>query len=133
MLAVALAGLGAMTAATGLAAEAEDGVKHVDAKGAAELIKDTKNVVVLDIRTPREFAAGHIKDAKNIDYRASDFAEKIGKLDKSKTYVVHCASGGRSTRSLPAFKKLGFKSVVHLDDGFGGWEKAGQPVEKKPE
>lgn len=104
-------------------------IDHVDAAGAARLIADRK-VIVLDIRTPDEFKAGHIAGAKLIDFRAADFEKKLSELDKAKTYLVHCASGGRSTRSLETFKKLRFQSVVHLDGGFRAWEKAGQPVEK---
>jgi rhodanese-related sulfurtransferase len=104
-------------------------IEHVDAEGAAKLIAD-KKAVVLDIRTPDEFKAGHIAGAKLIDFRAADFEKKLGELDKVKTYLVHCGSGGRSTRALETFKKLGFQSVVHFDGGFKAWEKAGQPVEK---
>ena len=121
--------LGVLTAVTSIAADAV-AVKHVDAQGAAKLLKEDPKVVVLDIRTPKEFAEGHMKGAKNIDFNADDFAASLKKLETDKTYLVHCASGGRSTRSLEQFKKLGFKSVVHLDGGFKGWEKAGQPVEK---
>ena len=107
----------------------DDGVQHVDAKQAQTLVSD-KKVVVLDIRTPGEFKKGRIAGAKNIDFQAPDFEERIEGLDKSKSYLVHCASGGRSTRSLPLFKKHEFKSVYHLDGGIKSWEKAGLPLEK---
>ena len=114
---------------------AKAGVKHADAAGAKKIIDDSAakkdgKVVILDIRTPDEFKGGHIAGAVNVDFKEKDFADKVAKLDKDKTYVVHCQSGGRSTKSLEIFKKLGFKSIVHLDDGFGSWEKAGLPVEK---
>ncbi len=105
-------------------------IKHVDAAGAAKLLQVDPKVVVLDIRTPKEFGEGHLKGAKNVDFYADDFEANIKKLATDKTYLVHCASGGRSTKSLDLFKKLGFRSVYHLDGGFKGWEKAGQPVEK---
>ncbi len=105
-------------------------VSHVDAAGAAKLLADKKQVVVLDVRTPAEFEEGHIAGAKNIDFQAKDFADKLGALDKSQTYLVHCAAGGRSTRSLETFQKLGFTSIVHLDGGMNAWKKAGQPVTK---
>ncbi len=108
---------------------ADQGVAHVDAAGAAKLLAD-KKVLVLDIRTPKEFAGGHIAGATNLDFYAADFESRLGQLDKSKTYLVHCAVGGRSTKSLAQFKKLGFQSVVHLDGGFKAWQKAGKPVEK---
>jgi len=121
-----------LTAAPAIAADAAGtpAVKHVDAAGAARLLKDDPKVVVLDIRTAGEFSEGHLKGAQNVDFNAGNFEASLKKLATDKTYLVHCASGGRSTKSLEVFKKLGFKSVVHLDGGFKGWEKAGQPVEK---
>lgn len=116
--------------AAGADAGAGAAVKHADAAAAAKLLKEDPNVIVLDIRTPKEFGEGHLKGAKNVDFNAADFEANLKKLATDKTYLVNCASGGRSTKSLELFKRLGFKSVVHLDGGFKGWEKAGQPVEK---
>ncbi len=108
---------------------AGDKVKHVKAGEASRIIAEGKAVVV-DVRTSGEFEEGHIKGAKNIDILSDDFETQVAKLDKSKPTLVHCQSGGRSTRALPIFEKLGFKDLIHLDGGFGDWEKAGQPVEK---
>ena len=117
------------------AAESKDGVKHVDAAGAKKLIDESAakkdgNVVVLDVRTPDEYKAGHIAGAVNANFNGDKFAEQAGKLDKSKTVIVHCQGGGRSTRSLETLKKLGFKSIVHLDGGIAGWQNANLPVTK---
>jgi len=115
--------------ATPPSAEPAAGVKHVDPAGAETLIHE-KQVVVLDLRTPEEFKAGHIAGATNLNFNATDFAQKLGQLDQDRTYLVHCASGRRSTTSLETFKKLKFKSIIHLDGGIKAWEKAGKPVEK---
>ncbi len=64
-------------------------VENVDAASAAKLIAENDGVIILDIRTPAEFQRGHLKGAVNIDYLAEDYAEKLGKLDKEKTYLVH--------------------------------------------
>jgi rhodanese-related sulfurtransferase len=96
----------------------------------AQLISQDDSVVILDIRTPGEFSQGHIKGAMNIDYLAGDFATNLAALDRDKTYVIHCQSGNRSGRSLSQFRELGFQKVLHLDAGFTGWQKAGQPVQK---
>jgi rhodanese-related sulfurtransferase len=104
-------------------------VKHVDAKNAQKLLSQT-NLVILDIRTPDEFKSFHIAGATNIDYHGANFEQRIGSLDKSKTYLVHCASGGRSTHSLKIFQKYDFKSLYHLDGGINAWKNAGLPVEK---
>lgn len=105
-------------------------IKHVDADAAAKLVKDNSKLVVLDIRTPEEFAAGHIKGARNLDFQGDEFRQQLNQLAKDKTYLVHCASGGRSTKSLELFKKLEFKSLYHLDGGIKAWQKSGHPVEK---
>ncbi|MBL9136806.1 MAG: rhodanese-like domain-containing protein [Verrucomicrobiales bacterium] len=105
-------------------------VRHVDAKGAKKLLAKEKNITVLDVRTPSEFADGHIADARNIDFNAPGFEAEVSKLDRNKTYLVHCAAGGRSTRSLSVLQRLGFKNVVHLDGGLNAWTKSGQPVTK---
>jgi rhodanese-related sulfurtransferase len=92
---------------------------------------EEKKVTVLDIRTPEEFGEGHIAGAKNLDFlKSTEFEAKLKELDKSKPYLVHCQSGGRSSRSLKVFKKLGFETIYHLDGGLGGWQAAGKPVEK---
>ena len=87
-------------------------------------------VVVLDIRTAKEFASGHIRGAKNLNFLAEDFKEKLGKLDRDRLYVMHCQSGGRSGRAKAVFRELGFKRVLHIQDGYRAWASAGFPVEK---
>lgn len=104
--------------------------KNVNADQFDKLRADKKNVV-LDVRTPEEFAEGHIPGAINIDFNADDFDQKISKLDKDKTYLVHCAAGGRSARACGKLGKMDFKSLYNLEGGMGAWEKAGKPVEKK--
>lgn len=103
-------------------------VAHVNPAEAAKLIAERK-AVVLDLRTPREFAVGHLAGAKNIDFLAADFEQKIATLDKSSRYVVHCASGNRSGKALPLLQKHGFEAIYRLDGGFIAWERAGLPVQ----
>lgn len=108
---------------------AADPAKHVKADEAAKIIAEGKTAII-DVRTPDEFKDGHIKGAKNIDTMSKDFEAQLGKLDKTQPTLVHCQAGGRSTRALPILEKLGFTNLIHLDDGFGGWETAGKPVVK---
>ena len=103
-------------------------VTTITAKRAAARLKKDPKIVVVDIRTPEEFAKGHIKGAVNINMNSKDFSEKLGKLERDKTYIMHCRSGGRSASSLPVWKRLGFKNVLHLSSGTLGWVKAGQPL-----
>jgi rhodanese-related sulfurtransferase len=102
-------------------------VRHADARQAAELVV-TNAVIVLDVRTPREFAAGHIAGATNLNYLGGDFSDRLAQLDPSKTYLLHCAVGGRSTNALPKMARLGFTNLIHLDGGFKAWQAAGNPV-----
>ena len=108
-----------------VAKEAETAVVNVDAEKVLAVLKADPKIVVIDIRTPEEFAAGHLAKAMNIDFKAETFKTELAKLDKEKTYLMHCRSGGRSTASLPIWKELGFKRVIHLDSGILGAEKAG--------
>ena len=114
---------------TRLPAEPE-AVKNVPVADAAKLLSERKDVVVIDLRTDAEFKEGHLAGAKNIDFLDSGFAKKVGELDKTKTYLVHCGSGGRSTKSLEVFKSQNFTSILHLNEGFKAWVAAGKPVEK---
>jgi phage shock protein E len=71
------------------------------------------DVVLLDVRTPEEFAAGHLARAQNLDFRAPGFREKVAKLDKAKTYVLHCASGNRSGQANVLMEEAGFGKVMN--------------------
>jgi len=110
--------------------ETSSTIKNISPAKAAKAIKADPNIVVIDIRTSKEFNKGHIAKAKNIDFQSLDFAKKLAKLDRKKTYLVHCKSGGRSTRSLAIWKKLGFKNVLHLDTGILGWQQVNLAITK---
>ena len=97
---------------------------------AAKLLAEPGKVVVLDIRTPDEFKEGHIAGATNVDFRNASFAQDLGKLDKNQPYLMHCRSGGRSSKALEMMRDMGFTAVYHLKGGTLAWENAGQPLEK---
>ncbi|UOG77001.1 rhodanese-like domain-containing protein [Hymenobacter tibetensis] len=78
----------------------------------AKLLKK-RRTVLLDVRTPAEFAAGHLQGAENLDFRAPDFPAQVAKLDKSNTYVLYCASGNRSGKTNTLMQEAGFKHVVN--------------------
>ncbi len=103
--------------------------RRVDVNEFEKLWQDKHNVV-LDVRTPREFAAGHIPGAINLDVNAPEFGEKISTLSKDKVYLVHCAAGVRSARACQKMTSLGFQHLIDLAPGFKGWQQAGKPVEK---
>lgn len=101
----------------------------LDAERFASAITENSSVV-LDVRTPQEFASGHLKDAINIDVEAADFATKTAALDKSKSYAIYCRSGNRSGVAMKQLQAAGFTHVYHLAGGIGAWQKAGKTVVK---
>jgi rhodanese-related sulfurtransferase len=109
---------------------AQASVENVDAKAASALLKENSDLVVLDIRTPEEFAEGHIEGAQNVDFKSPDFESKLSQLNPKGRYLMHCRSGARSTSSLPTFEKLGFENLIHLNTGFNDWVESGLPVAK---
>jgi len=84
--------------------------------------------VVIDVRTPAEYAAGHIAGAQNIDVEAGDFATKIAALDKGAAYLVYCRSGRRSAIAADQMASAGFKDIAD-GGGMDALVAAGAPVE----
>ena len=90
----------------------------------------TPGAVLVDVRTPAEYAEGHLKGAANTDFTAGDFEEKIGRLDKSKPVFIYCLSGGRSSSAAEKMKAMGFTAVYNMDGGIMKWRSANKPVEQ---
>lgn len=85
-------------------------------------------VVVLDVRTPGEFATGHIQGAINIDVEGSTFDSQIAELDKSKEYAIYCRSGRRSAVAAEKMAGAGFTKLTNLESGVIAWQGAGYPL-----
>lgn len=66
--------------------------------------------VVIDVRTPAEFAQGHLAGAINLDLMAPDFHEQIARLDPHRTYYLYCRSGNRSGQAVRLLRKRGLKA-----------------------
>lgn len=103
--------------------------KRASALQVTQIINRGKSTVV-DVRTAEEFAAGHLRDAKNIPL--ADLATRIGELEKSKgrSVVVVCQTGARSDKAVRQLAAAGFDDVVSLDGGLTAWQAAGLPVAK---
>jgi rhodanese-related sulfurtransferase len=86
--------------------------------------------IVLDVRDPAQFAAGHLRDAKNIPLK--ELPTRISELDKfkSKNVLVVCQSGMQSAKAISQLKKAGFNEVVSLNGGLAAWQAQGLPVAK---
>ena len=78
----------------------------------------TEGAKIIDVRTPEEFATGHLTDAVNIDLSDPDFAERIADLDKTASYVVYCASGNRAGTAIGIMREQGFDDLLNG----GGYE-----------
>lgn len=84
--------------------------------------------VVVDVRTPGEYAAGHVEDAVNIDVESGTFAAQIAELPKDTTYAVYCHSGRRSSLATDQMAEAGFTSLVNLQGGVADLQAAGATI-----
>ena len=88
------------------------------------------NAQLIDVRTPEEYAGGHLKNAVNLNIRSDDFVDQLNKLDKTRPVMVYCMSGGRSGQAANKMEELGFSEVYNMDGGIMKWGNAGKPEEK---
>lgn len=85
-------------------------------------LKKEKQAIVIDVRTPAEWQQGVISGADLfIDYNSPTFKQQLSKLDKSKTYIVYCRSGGRSAGASQVMVDSGFKKVINMQGGISSW------------
>lgn len=106
---------------------------EVTVSQARELIQKragTPEFVILDVRTPEEFAEGHISGAVNVNLMAPDFESRLGGLNRGQTYLVYCRTGNRSVKAIQAMRRLGFRSAYHMFEGIVGWQKKGFPLSR---
>ncbi|MCY7351853.1 MAG: rhodanese-like domain-containing protein [Cytophagaceae bacterium] len=96
----------------------------------AQTLAATPQVQLVDVRTPEEFEKGHLKGARNVDYRSEQFEVLAAKLDKSRPVFVYCQVGGRSRAAADWLTKQGYKTVYDLKGGFQAWSAAGLPATK---
>ena len=98
--------------------------KDVTIKEAYALIMDNKgngNFIILDVRTPQEYASGHLENAINIDYNSPTFQESLATFDKDKTYLLYCRTGNRSSKAFEIMKEMNFKKINHMIGGIVAW------------
>ena len=98
--------------------------------GATEFLEKAtaQDVVLIDVRTPGEFAEGNITNALNIDVQSSTFDSKIAQLDPTKTYALYCRSGNRSGIAAEKMADAGFTSIYNATVGFTDLAAAGAPT-----
>jgi rhodanese-related sulfurtransferase len=106
-------------------------VTNVTVGKAQALMKErggNADFVILDVRTPEEFAEGHIAGAVNLDVQERDFEKKLRALDRKKSYLVYCRTGNRSRRATVAMEGLGFRSIFHMNEGIVKWKQQNLPL-----
>jgi len=122
-------GSGSGNSTTAVASGSAAGVRIVSPNDAESIIESPPaGLVVLDVRTADEFAAGHLEGATMIDFYGDDFANQIEALDPNVPYLLYCHSGNRSGATRDLMSKLGFSDVADIDGGILAWSQAGLPI-----
>jgi rhodanese-related sulfurtransferase len=98
-----------------------------DAHDLLERYKGNPYTVLLDVRTPQEYAAGRVAESLNVDYVAAGFRDEVNKLDRNKAYLVYCRTGIRSAAASDTMIGLGLE-VYNMLGGIDAWQAAGYPV-----
>jgi thioredoxin len=96
----------------------------------ASKIKEMSNAIIVDVRTPEEYASGHIAHAININWNSNEFKTEISKIDKNKPVFIYCLSGGRSSAAASHMLADGFKEIYELQGGMLKWRSANMPETK---
>ncbi|HRO76562.1 MAG TPA: rhodanese-like domain-containing protein [Crocinitomicaceae bacterium] len=96
--------------------------KVLNTKEYQQVLTKNKSIQLVDVRTPEEFAEGHLENAVNININSSNFAKQVEKLDKSKPVYIYCRSGGRSRTAGATLEKMGFKEIYDLKGGILYWD-----------
>ncbi len=113
-------------AATAAPVQETKAITKVSPADAESLFK--QGITVLDVRTPEEFASGHIAGAVNVNWEGSDFAAQVKQLDPSKPVLVYCHSGNRSGQAVQVMEQEGFQHIYDLSGGVLAWNASGQPL-----
>ena len=103
----------------------QDSASKISLISPEDLNKVNKDILLIDVRTPGEYASGHVENSVNIDFRASNFKDLIGQLDKNQDVYVYCKVGGRSGSAAKMMEDMGFNKIYDLKGGIMQWEKDG--------
>ena len=101
--------------------------KDIDVAEFESFVK-ADNGLLLDVRTPQEYAEGHLEGSTLIDINSATFKDEVAKLDRNTPVYVYCRSGGRSGRAADIMTDMGFKSVYNLEGGIMAWQRESKPV-----
>jgi rhodanese-related sulfurtransferase len=106
-------------------------IQDVTVEEAYSLIQQNQldpTFIIIDVRTPEEFAEGHIEGAINIDFQSENFRGQIDELNRNNKYLIYCRSGNRSRGALEVMVEMDFKEVYHLSAGIITWVDEEYPI-----
>ena len=104
--------------------------QDVTTQQADSIIRNTANIVILDVRTPEEYRLGHLQNAVLMDFYDSKFHYNANTLPKEATILVYCRSGRRSADALEILKNLRYPRVFNMLGGIVAWKKEGRKLVK---
>lgn len=113
-----------------MVAKAKAAIKVVSAEDVKAAIDKKEKVVLLDVRDPGEYAAGHLPGAINVSRGTLEFGIWGKVSDQNAKIYVYCKTAGRSALATKTLNDLGYKNAVLMDAQFEDWIKAGYPVER---
>jgi phage shock protein E len=73
----------------------------------------SEGTIIIDVRTPAEFATGYLEGALNIDVQSPDFMAQVSQLDPNADYFIYCRSGNRSGQAISQMANMGFTSMIN--------------------
>ncbi len=114
------------------AASEQEAVVVLEPNKFNDLLYIEENTQILDVRKPKEYEIGHIKEARNANINSSDFKVNVAELDKERPVFVYCQAGMRSAKAAEELEEMGFKEVYELEGGIAAWKQAGLRVKMKP-
>lgn len=118
----------ATTTVAATAVASPPGVRQVSPQDGQQILRERAgSITLIDVRTPEEYAAGHLEGAVNMDLEGGQFSAEIAGLPKDAAYMVYCHSGRRSALAAQAMSDAGFTDVYDLG-GIAAWQAAGLPV-----
>jgi rhodanese-related sulfurtransferase len=106
-------------------------IKDVTCKEAFKMVKENENnsdFIILDVRTPEEYADDHLEGSRNVDYNSPDFVNKLEGMDKNSNYIVYCRSGVRSRNAANIMSKVGYNKIYNVLGGIMDCKARGMKV-----
>ena len=96
---------------------------------AYDLMKENRDVYILDVRMRNEYRKGHLRNAKNIPL--GDVDKRLSKIPRNSKVLVYCRNGARSVRAIRQLEVAGYTNLYHMYEGYRGWKKADHPTTER--